>query len=130
MDTQIFLWIFLEPKRLPAKLKSFLRDDPKMEVYFSYASSWEIAIKFGKGKLSLPQPPDDFVRSRIAKAGWLHLPIELDHVLSVFRLPDHHKDPFDRLIISQSKAENIPVLTVDPRFADYSIDCVTFSDLF
>lgn len=86
-------------------------------------------MKFGKGKLSLPQPPDDFVRSRIAKAGWFHLPIELDHVLSVFRLPDYHRDPFDRLIVSQSKAEGIAVLTVDPRFADYGITCLGFSDL-
>ncbi len=125
----MFLWIFLEPKRVPSEVKSYLRDDPRTEIYFSHASSWEIAIKFGKGKLSLPQPPDDFVRSRMSRAGWLHLPIELDHVLSVFKLPDHHKDPFDRLIISQASHEKMPVLTVDPRFRDYQIDCVTFADL-
>ena len=129
LDTHVFLWIFLDPKRVPAKVKAFLRDDPKTEVYFSHVSSWEIAIKFGRGKLSLPQPPDDFVRSRIAKAAWLHLPIELDHVLNVFRLPAIHKDPFDRLLISQAKAENMPILTSNPRFSDYDVDCVKFSDL-
>lgn len=129
LDTHVFLWIFLDPERVPMNVKSFLRDDPKTEVYFSYASSWEIAIKFGRGKLSLPQPPDDFVRSRISRAGWLHLPIELDHVLNVFRLPDVHKDPFDRLIISQAKTEKMSILTADPRFAGYDVDCVKFSDL-
>lgn len=129
LDTHVLLWIFLEPKRVPAHVKSFLRDDPKTEVYFSHVSSWEIAIKFGRGKLALPQPPDDFVRSRVSKAGWLHLPIELDHVLGVSRLPDHHRDPFDRLLVAQARAENMSVLTTDPRFADYDVDCVKFSDL-
>lgn len=128
LDTHVFLWIFLEPKRVPASVKSFLRDDAKREVYFSYASSWEIAIKFGRGKLTLPQSPDEFVRSRISRAGWLHLPIELDHVLDVFKLPGIHNDPFDRLLISQAKAEKMSILTVDPRFSDYDVDCVGFAD--
>lgn len=129
LDTHVFLWIFLDPDRVPPSVKSLLRDDPKTEVYFSYASSWEIAIKFGRGKLSLPQPPDDFVRSRVSRAGWLHLPIELDHVLNVFKLPSVHKDPFDRLIISQARIEKMSILTTDPRFSDYDVDCVKFSDL-
>lgn len=129
LDTHVFLWIFLDPKLIPEKVKLFLRDDPTREVYFSYVSSWEIAIKFGLGKLSLPQPPDDFVRSRVSRAGWLHLPIELDHVLEVFKLPGIHKDPFDRLIISQAKSEKMSILTVDPRFFDYDVDCIGFSDL-
>ncbi len=129
LDTHVFLWIFLDPKRVPQSVKSFLRDDPKREVFISYVSSWEISIKYGGGKLTLPEPPDTFVRSRVSKAGWLHLPIDLDHVLDVFKLPKIHKDPFDRLMISQARAEGMSILTVDPKFSEYEVDSLHFSDL-
>lgn len=129
VDTHVFLWAFLDPTRIPPTVKSFLREESGIEVYFSHVSSWEIAIKFGLGKLSLPQPPDEFVRSRISKAGWLHLSIELDHVLNVFRLPSIHNDPFDRLIISQARAEKMSILTADPRLSEYDVECIRFSDL-
>lgn len=128
LDTHIFLWIFIEPKRLPASIKSYLRDEPATQVYLSHVSSWEISIKYSAGKLKLPQPPDVFVRSRVEKADWLFLPIEHEHIFSVSSLPIIHKDPFDRLLISQAKFEGLTILSADSRFMDYEVDLLTFSE--
>ncbi|MGB7070339.1 MAG: type II toxin-antitoxin system VapC family toxin [Pyrinomonadaceae bacterium] len=129
IDTHVFLWIFLEPHRIPETVKRFIQNKTEIEILFSYISSWEISIKYGSNKLSIPEPPDEFVPERVAKAGFTHLPILLAHVLGVHKLPPFHKDPFDRLLISQAKAEKIPILTVDPRFAVYDIETISFLDL-
>lgn len=129
IDTHVFLWIFLEPKRIPETVKQFIRNEADNEIFFSDVSSWEISIKYGSNKLSIPEPPDEFVPDRLAKAGFRHMPIALSHVLTVYKLPAIHKDPFDRLLISQAQTEKIPILTIDPRFADYNIETIYFSDL-
>jgi PIN domain nuclease of toxin-antitoxin system len=69
------------------------------------------------------------VRDRISRSGWLHLPIELEHVLDVATLPQFHGDPFDRLLISQARAENMSILTEDPTFKRYEVACANFADL-
>ena len=128
IDTHIFLWLFLEPKRISKQIQEFLEDNFTNEIYVSHATAWEIAIKYGVGKLELPQTPELFVPDRIRRANFLHLPIKVQHVLQVHNLPPIHKDPFDRLLVSQARVENLTILTADPNFAKYQIKVLDFNN--
>jgi PIN domain nuclease of toxin-antitoxin system len=121
IDTHVFLWFF-SGERISPNLSKFLDDTFENEIYVSNATAWEIATKFGIGKLELPDVPERFIPERVTEAGFLHLPIKLEHVTQVHSLPPIHKDPFDRLLISQARVEGLTILTGDPHFAKYKID--------
>lgn len=122
VDTHVFLWIFGGLGNLSNDVKEFLADTIENDFFFSIASAWEISIKYGSGKLKLPDVPERFVPNRAARAGFKILPISLPHVLFVHNLPPVHKDPFDRLLVSQAQAEGLKILTADPIFAKYKVD--------
>lgn len=128
LDTQVFLWYFLEPKRILPKVRKFLEDALENEIYLSNVSAWEIAIKYGIKKLDIPDIPERYVPDRAKEAGFLHLPIKLEHVLQVHGLPPVHKDPFDRLLVSQARVEELTILTSDPHFAKYKINVLNVFD--
>jgi len=123
LDTQCWLWWISEPERL----RDYARDqiaDRGNQIFLSAASSWEIAIKYALGKLDLPEPPEQFVPKRLARDAISKLAVEHIHALHTAGLPFHHRDPFDRLIISQSRIEGFPVLTADPQFKAYNVDII------
>ena len=122
LDTHVFLWLQTEPERLGPHLP--LVEDPDEELFLSAASSWEIAIKQGLGKLALPEPPAQYVPQRMKQSGVLALPIEHSHALAVSSLPPLHKDPFDRMIVAQATKLAIPVLTADPLIAAYDVETI------
>lgn len=93
-------------------------------VLFSAVSALEIAIKVSLGKLRLPQPPAEFVRSRVDALSMISLPVYQTHALHVAELPRHHRDPFDRLLIAQSQVENIPLMTADAALAAYDLELI------
>lgn len=128
IDTHIFLWI-LGGRKLKPKVKEFFEDTDQYAIWVSHVVAWEIAIKFGIGKLQLPEPPDIFVPDRVRRAGFHYLPIELQHVLNVHNLPPIHRDPFDRLLVSQAKIENLTVLTADSHFGRYGVKTLTLDDI-
>lgn len=99
-------------------------ENPDNTIYLSAASSMEIAIKYSIGKLPLPEPPEQFVPKRLARDAIASLPIEHIHALHMASLPYHHRDPFDRLIISQAQIEKIPIMTVDRQFKPYEVEIV------
>jgi PIN domain nuclease of toxin-antitoxin system len=84
----------------------------------SAASIWEIAIKKAAGRLSAP---DDLVEA-LDDSDMRTLSITAHHALGAGRLPMHHADPFDRMLISQSQSERLVLVTVDARFGDYEVD--------
>lgn len=120
LDTHVFLWLNAEPERLGEHLS--LVEDHRSELLFSAASSWEIAIKYGLGRLPLPEPPDRYVPSRIRAVGARALAIEHTHALAVAALPPLHRDPFDRLLIAQASLLDVPILTADPLVAEYPVN--------
>ncbi len=122
VDTHVFLWLFIEPKRVPKKVVEFLHEADANEFFLSIASAWEISIKYGNGKLKLPDVPERFVPNRAARAGFKILPVSLPHVLFIHNLPPVHKDPFDRLLVSQVQTEGLRILTADPIFSKYNLD--------
>lgn len=109
-----------DPARLGARARAAILDTGN-ELLLSAASSWEIAIKYGLGKLSLPQPPQAYVPDRVAATGVIPLAIEHSHALAVAALPRHHRDPFDRLLIAQAQLEKVPIMTSDSAFRPYGV---------
>lgn len=120
LDTQIFLWLHSSPERVGAPLP--LLEDPATVRLVSAVVGWEIAIKYGLGRLELPSPPDRWVPEKVAEGAMTPLPIELSHVLAVASLPPHHRDPLDRLLVAQAQLLGVPLVSGDAVFADYGID--------
>jgi PIN domain nuclease of toxin-antitoxin system len=122
IDTHVFLWSIREPERLSRKITKLLTADASHAV-LSTASLWEIALKVRAGKLSMPDEPGFFVR-HAESLGLEMLPIHVRHVNRVFELPDHHRDPFDRLLIAQAIVEDLPIVTIDPAFGAYGVKVI------
>ena len=121
VDTECWLWWHLDPERLGPEAMALL-EERRSPLLLSAASSWEIAIKVGLGKLELPVPPERFVPEQMAEDGIDPLPIEHAHALRVARLPPHHSDPFDRLLVAQAQLERCSLLTADAQLFDYDVD--------
>lgn len=117
LDTRLLLWAAGEPDRLSAEARDLI-GALEHELLFSAASLWEIAIKRGLGR-------DDFqVDARLLRRGLLdngygELPIDSAHVVAIDSLPLIHKDPFDRILVSQALVEGITLLTADSLVAQY-----------
>jgi PIN domain nuclease of toxin-antitoxin system len=121
IDTNTFLWFISGDSRLSHTAKTLISEIDN-EILLSIASLWEIAIKMSIGKLELSLSYEDLLSAQIEDNEIKLLPIEKNHLKELARLPFYHRDPFDRLIISQGIAENLPILTCDRLFNDYPID--------
>lgn len=119
VDSHVLLWHLLDDPRLtPGPTAKIEADD--VEALVSVASFWEIAIKSALDKL---EAPDDLPR-RVEELGFEPLAIVVEHTWAVRRLPHHHRDPFDRLLIAQAQVEGLPILTADPAFDAYDVKVV------
>ena len=118
LDTNAWLWMASNDARLGTLARTLITD-PKTELVLSAVSAWEISIKWALGKLPLPVPPEQFVDTTVRDGGLKRLSIEFDHVLGVAKLPPIHNDPFDRLLIAQSFATAMPLLTGDDTIGRY-----------
>jgi PIN domain nuclease of toxin-antitoxin system len=121
VDTHAFLWALLKDPRLSAGAQQILTEESS-ELVFSLASLWEISIKIRLGKLRAIGSSVAYVRDEMKEYGMELLPIRFEHILQLEMLPQHHGDPFDRLLIAQAATEGIPILTHDPRFSVYGIE--------
>jgi|SRR5215203_3606755 len=122
IDTHILIW-FLEGNNLLSKPRRRIIADSNNDVSMSIASLWEIAIKVSIGKLTLNKPLADVIK-QIGIEDIGILPISPEHTLQVSILPFHHRDPFDRIIISQAQIENLSVMTDDQEFGNYGIKII------
>lgn len=123
LDTHVFLWWDSDPRKLSPRVNSLL-SNPEHTIVLSVASAWEIQIKKQLGKLSLSIPLEELIASQQQINEIEILPVHLEHVLMLDNLPPHHKDPFDRIIISQAKVEDIVIVSADPVLAKYDIEIV------
>jgi len=123
LDTHAFLWWITDDPRLSAHARQIIGDG-KNELLLSAASGWEMATKVRLGKLDLPDNLESFIPQQMALNAIDTLPIRMSHALHVHRLPDHHRDPFDRLIVSQARLENLPILTADPQVTQYEVKVI------
>lgn len=120
LDTHAFLWWVTNNPQLLSTVQSILMERSN-EIFFSAASGWEIAIKAQLRKLELPSEPEIYIAEQLKINSFQILPIELRHTLQTYYLPNHHKDPFDRILVAQSQVENLPLLTLDAKIAQYEV---------
>ncbi|RLB35626.1 MAG: type II toxin-antitoxin system VapC family toxin [Deltaproteobacteria bacterium] len=123
LDTHAFLWFITNDKRLSETAHRIIRDRNN-EIFFSAASAWEISIKTALGRLSIEGDLEPFLVGQLVENGFLSLPVTVPHAARVFTLPDIHKDPFDRILVSQAGTENMPLITRDPMVRQYDIEAV------
>ena len=119
LDTHIVLWWLSDSGKLSKKSRSIISDTNNF-IFVSVATGWEIAIKKSIGKLAAP---DDFSKA-LQVNSFQPIIINLEHAELAGSLPHHHEDPFDRMIIAQSKIENLTVLTHDKNFKLYNIEVI------
>jgi PIN domain nuclease of toxin-antitoxin system len=120
LDTQTFVWFVMGNARLPKKWRALI-EHPLSVSYLSIASLWELAIKEGTGKLHLDVTFPELIEWHVLGSGFTILPVSINHLLELRKLPLHHRDPFDRIIIAQAIVENLTVVTTDPQFAKYPV---------
>jgi PIN domain nuclease of toxin-antitoxin system len=120
LDTHAFLWLVEGNPKLGTSARAALADTNN-ELFLSVASVWELAIKIGSKKLALNDPLNVFVTKWIETYQLELLTIQAPHALAVETLPDHHRDPFDRILIAQAQIEGMSMVTVDAQFAAYRV---------
>ncbi len=121
LDTQVWLWMLAAPDRLSTESRALLAA-AENELLLSAASAWEIAIKHGLGKIQLPESPAEYIPRMMVHTSVTPLPIHHRHALHVAELPEHHRDPFDRLLVAQAQVEQVPIISADRHFRQYDVE--------
>jgi PIN domain nuclease of toxin-antitoxin system len=122
LDTCTILWQ-LESRqiaRLSAKAQRAIRD-PDNDVYLSVVSQWEIAVKYARGSLRMAHPPSHYFPAAREKLGLRLLPLDEASVILAERLPEIHRDPFDRMLVCQALAHALTIVTPDPQIGQYPV---------
>jgi PIN domain nuclease of toxin-antitoxin system len=115
LDTHVVLWWLLDDGALSDELKAMLDHEP--DVYVSPATIWEVAIKQAIGKLATPADLPEQIRD----SGFRELPIVAAHAIAAARLPPHHRDPFDRMLVAQAQVEEFTLVTRDAEIRRYDV---------
>lgn len=121
LDTRVWIWLLTDPDRLSGPARAALVA-PDNQLHLSSASTWEISVKSAAGRLELDRTPESLLQEAIVASGVLPLPIEHSHALQTARLPTHHRDPFDRMLIAQAQVERLTLVSADRQFANYDIE--------
>jgi PIN domain nuclease of toxin-antitoxin system len=123
LDTHTVLWWAGDIERLSTKARTIL-SDVQSDIFMSVVTVWEIAIKYHLGRLRMPISPEQFIAHLTAELQLTILPIEASHTFTAASLPFHHRDPFDRLLVSHAMYHNIPILTSDSVLPRYPIQVI------
>jgi len=120
LDTHAFLWFIEDSPKLSASARSVIEDGLNAPL-LSVASLWEMAIKISLGKLTLTEPFETMVPEQLDLNGIDQLGIEFEHVTQVSKLPFHHRDPFDRLLVAQALVEELLIISADGALDAYGV---------
>lgn len=120
LDTHVFLWWVDDAPDLTAEARAAISDVGN-DCCLSVVSCWEMAVKSSIGKLRLACPIDRFVSEQAAANGFTLLGVELHQIAKVEKLPFHHRDPFDRLLIAQALSDNFTIISADEAFSKYGV---------
>jgi len=123
LDTHAFLWFIGGNDRLNAYARALIEDEAN-DRYLSVASLWEMAIKVSIGKLDVPLPFTRLVRQHVVGSAIDVLQVKPEHLDEQRRMPFHHRDPFDRLLIAQAITKEIPIVSRDSTFEEYSAQLI------
>lgn len=122
-DTHTFIWRQSNPGKLSTRALALCEDKTNI-LLLSLASVWEMQIKVQLGKITLHMPLPEIIESQQQTNQVEVLPIVLAHIFALGTLPDHHKDPFDRLLIAQAMAEDVSIISHDAAMAQYPVTIV------
>lgn len=117
LDTSALLWWLGKSPRLGSRARSAI-SAPENPVFVSAASAWEVAVKRADGRLNAPGEISDWLDSN----DFVELPVSIAHAVESAELPLHHRDPFDRLLIAQSRLERMALVTSDAKIAKYEVE--------
>jgi len=120
LDTHTFLW-WITDSRLLSKTAREIMSDGYNILYWSAASSWEIAIKYALGRIPLPDVPERFLPGEFSRNKIDALPITDEHAFRAGQLPLHHRDPFDRMLVAQAQIESLILLSNDQQLTLYDV---------
>lgn len=120
LDSHAFLWMLSDDGRLGPRVRDAIMD-PDTVAWLSAATVWELGIKVAIGRLHLNVSLRDLVRRAVAEGGLRVLDVTPDHALRAAELPTHHRDPFDRMLIAQARAEGLTLATCDARILEYDL---------
>ena len=123
LDTHIFLWYINKNKKLSKEVRNTIRD-PDNQVYLSVVSIWESIIKYQSGKLPFPKSPEVYLPRQRDRHQIESLILDEDSLVNLISLPYIHRDPFDRILISQALQHNLTIATVDRSIGSYSVNCI------
>jgi PIN domain nuclease of toxin-antitoxin system len=119
LDTHILLWTLVDPDRVPGPMRRIVEDTGN-RVWFSAASIWEIAIKHSLAKTDFALEPATIWKAA-RETGLEELAVTAEHAVGVDALPWLHRDPFDRLLVAQARADGMKLLSVDSKVNAYSL---------
>ena len=120
IDSHALIWAVDDPERLASKAREVIGDSTN-EILFSSSSIWELAIKVGLGKLILSLPFDTWMRQAVTDLRLTILPITIECADVQSKLENHHRDPFDRLLVAHARVWGVPIISSDPIFDRYGI---------
>ena len=123
LDTHAFLWFVTDDDKLSSDARSIIKKSNN-EVYFSAASAWEMSIKVRLGRLTIEEDLEPFIIKQLAENNFSTLSITIFHSIYTSKLPEIHKDPFDRMIVAQSKVENLSLISNDKNIKKYKVPVV------
>ena len=123
IDTHVWLWMWSEPEKLRNETRTIV-EDPETELHVSAVSAWEISVKAHAGRLRLPTDAGDWLADARHLADVTQLPITFAHASRAGNLPDHHRDPFDRMLVAQAQIESLALVTADPQLAAYPVEVI------
>jgi PIN domain nuclease of toxin-antitoxin system len=115
VDTHILLWWLAASERLSEGARRAITESRRVHV--SAATIWEIGIKCALGKLQTPENLEEELRNSVFSP----LPVQISHAIAAGKLPRHHDDPFDRMLVAQASVESLTLLTADARLKAYNV---------
>jgi PIN domain nuclease of toxin-antitoxin system len=121
LDTNVFIWLNDAPHRVRDRVITVIAN-PDNDLFLSLTSIWEMQIKIQLGKLELSDSLPDILKTQQVENNIQILTINLNHIWSLENLPNHHRDPFDRLLIAQAQTEDMTLFSADGMFELYDVD--------
>jgi len=123
LDTHAFIWWISGASQWPASVTEWM-SQASGSIWISVASLWEMSIKIRLGKLKMPDPFDRYVLRQIQMNRLEILPVHAPHVFETMKLPMHHRDPFDRLLIAQARIEKLTLISQDEALRAYDVPMI------
>lgn len=120
LDTHALIWFLEDDPQLGKRAKEAISNVENCS-FVSDATVWEVGIKHAMGRLTLPVPFEELFPGLVQALSFRVLPIRHAHFYQLIKLPSHHRDPFDRLLIAQAMAEDMTLISKDEHFVDYGV---------